>query len=79
MIGQAWLHANLPGEPKTGERRVKDLSGKEWDVKIPGGFHFVYVKQEGAPHDGIVLARTEIMSDSMPAVQILMARGVMKM
>jgi hypothetical protein len=78
MIGQALLYANLPGEPTAQEKKVKDLQGREWDVKIPGGFHFEYVKQAGAPHDGIVLKRTEITSDSMPAVQILMARGVIK-
>ena len=78
MIGQAFLFANLPGQATAGEKKVKDLQGREWDVKIPGGFHFEYVRQHGAPHDGITLKRTEIMSDSMPAVQILMARGVIK-
>jgi hypothetical protein len=78
MIGQAHLFANLPGEATPQEEKVKDLQGREWDVKIPGAFVFQYVKQEGAPHDGIVLKRTEIMSDSMPAVQLLMARGVIK-
>lgn len=78
MIGQAHLFANLPGEATPQEAKVKDLQGREWDVKIPGGFRFEYVRQDGAPHDGIVLRRTEIMSDSMPAVQLLMARGVIK-
>jgi len=78
MIGQAHLYANLPGPPMAQEQKVKDLSGNEWDVKIPGAFRFEYVRQQGAPHDGIVLKRTEIMSDSMPAVQILMGRGVIK-
>jgi hypothetical protein len=78
MIGQAHLYANLPGDATPQEKKVKDLQGQEWHVKIPGAFVFSYVRQNGAPHDGIVLRRTEIMSDSMPAVQILMARGVIK-
>ncbi|KIW69665.1 hypothetical protein PV04_05529 [Phialophora macrospora] len=78
MIGQAHLFANLLGEATPQEPKVHDLQGREWDVKIPGGFSFQYVRQKGAPHDGIVLRRTEIMSDSMPAVQLLMARGVFK-
>ncbi|OQU95184.1 hypothetical protein CLAIMM_01428 [Cladophialophora immunda] len=79
MIGQAYLFANCQGAPTAQEKKVKDLQGREWDVKIPGGFHFFYAKQPGAPHDGIVLKKTEIMSDSMPAVQILLARGVLKL
>lgn len=79
MIGQAWLYANLPGTPTAHEQKVKDLQGKEWDVKIPGAFKFEYVRQERAPHDGIVLRRTEISSESFGVVQILMARGVIKM
>ncbi|ETI29505.1 hypothetical protein G647_01958 [Cladophialophora carrionii CBS 160.54] len=78
MIGQAHLFANLPGQATPQEKKVKDLQGREWDVKIPGAFVFHYVRQSGAAHDGIVLKRTEIMSDSLPAVQMLMARGVIK-
>jgi len=79
MIGQAYLFANCPGEATPQEKKVKDLQGKEWDVKIPGAFHFVYVKKEGAPHGGILMKRLEVMSDSMPVVQTLLARGVMKL
>lgn len=78
MIGQAHMYANLPGQATPQEKKVKDLQGREWDVKIPGAFYFQYTKQSGAPHGGMVLKKTEIMSDSMPAVQILMARGVLK-
>jgi len=79
MLGQAHLFANCPGEPGPGESKVRDGQGREWHVKIPGAFHFTYVKRNGAAHGGIELSRTEIMSDSMPAVQILMQRGVLKM
>ncbi|KIW11210.1 hypothetical protein PV08_10510 [Exophiala spinifera] len=83
MLGQANFYANCVGgdEKSSGERqqqqkKVKDLQGREWDVKIPSAFRFVYVKTDAAAHGGIELKRCEIMSDSMPAVQILMQRGV---
>lgn len=78
MLGQAYFYANLSGEATSGEKKVKDQSGKEWDVKVRSAFRFLYVKKEGAAHGGIELKRTEIMSDSLPVVQILMARGVIK-
>ncbi|KAJ4344576.1 uncharacterized protein N0V89_012320 [Didymosphaeria variabile] len=78
MLGQAYFFAELPGNATAQEKKAQDLAGREWDVKIPAAFHFVYVKQKDASHDGIVLKRTEIMSDSLPAVQILMARGVIQ-
>jgi hypothetical protein len=61
MLGQAYLFANLPGDATAQEKKAADLSGKEWDVKIPAAFRFEYVKQDGAPHDGILLKRTEIV------------------
>lgn len=79
MIGQAYLFANCQGNPGPGEKKVKDSQGREWDVKTPGGFHLQYVKKEGAAHGGIELQRVEIMSDSLPAMQILLQRGVLKM
>ena len=79
MIGQAYLFANCPGNPSEGEQKHKDGQGREWDVKIPGGFHFWYVKKQGAAHGDYEMGRTEITSDSFPAVQLLLKRGVMKL
>lgn len=78
MLGQANFYANLKGNATSQEKKVQDLSGRDWDVKIPSAFHFVYEKQNDARHDGIVLKKIEIMSDSFPAVQLLMARGVIQ-
>lgn len=78
MLGQAYFYANCVGESAVGEKKVKDLQGREWDVKIPSAFLFKYLKKDGAAHGGIELGRCEIMSDSLPAVQILMQRGVIK-
>lgn len=77
MIGQANLYANLVGPPD-GQPKVKDSSGEEWDVKVPAAFHFWYEKSDDAEHDGIVLKRTHIMSDSGPVVVRLLHRGVLK-
>jgi len=72
MIGDAWLYFDLPGEAK-GEG-VTDVEGRKWQMRVPGGFHFVYKKEGG----GIRLATTAITSDSGPVVVELLRRGVMK-
>jgi len=79
MLGQAYLFANMAGNPGEGEQKARDGQGREWDVQIPSAFHFNYAKREGAAHAGIEMRRAEIMSDSMPAVQILMKRGLLKL
>lgn len=79
MLGQAHLFGNIPGQASAGEQKVRDGQGREWDVKIPGAFHFHYVKNPNAAHGGFELKRAEIISDSMPAVQILMKRGLLKL
>ncbi|KAK7184177.1 hypothetical protein DPSP01_001189 [Paraphaeosphaeria sporulosa] len=78
MIGQAHIFANLRGNATAQEKKVQDLSGRDWDIKIPGAFHFWYVKQDGAPHGGILMKKKEVMSDSLPVVQILTTRGVLQ-
>jgi hypothetical protein len=77
MLGQAKLFANLPGKPSAGERKVKDKSGKEWDMSIPGAFHFWYVNDEKAENGlGIAIKRTEIMSDGSVPMGIMLKRGL---
>jgi len=71
MIGDAWLYCNLPGDAKGTE--VKDQKGRNWQMRVPGGFHFIYKKQDG----GIRLATTAITSDSGPVVVALLQRGIM--
>jgi len=79
MIGQAMVYANLQGKQAAGEQKVKDLTGKEWDIKVPGGFRFQYVKDAKAKNGGgIVLRMTQIMSDSGPAMMGMMKRGLIK-
>lgn len=72
MIGQAKLYANLPGEPHVEEKKVKDGSGRDWDLAVPGAFYFQYAKHGG----GFVLKKTEMMGDSGVIAIKLVKRGV---
>ena len=76
MLGQANMYANLhvPGS----EPKVKDGTGKEWDVVTPSAFHFEYVKDSQAEHDGVRLKSTRIFADSGPALMMMLKRGQMK-
>jgi hypothetical protein len=78
MIGQAWIYGNLPGEPASGEEKVKDLSGRTWEIKMSGGFRFQYVKDTGAIHDGIQMKTIQIMSDTAPVLKAMVGRGLVK-
>lgn len=70
MIGLAKVYVDIPGE-KGGEG-PKDLTGKQWEASLPGGFKFYY-RRVG---DGFKLAKTEIFSDSGPVVSLLLKKGV---
>jgi hypothetical protein len=80
MIGQAHVYATLPGKPADGEPpKVKDGKGKEWDVSVPGAFHFEYRKDDSSKHGGFKLQKTEIMSESLPIAMMLVKRGVIQL
>jgi hypothetical protein len=77
MLGQAKLFANLPGQPAAGESKVKDKSGKEWDIGVPAAFHFWYVNDEKAENGhGMAIKRTEIMSDGSAPMVVMLKRGL---
>jgi len=62
LLGQALFYANLPGQPAAGEAKVKDLSGREWDFKIPAGFRFQFVKDSNAPNGhGLLMKRVDVI------------------
>lgn len=77
MIGKADLYANMQGQPTADEKTVTSR-GEQWQVSLPAWFHFWYTKSPESKH-GILIQRCEMMTDTMPAVQILTKRGVMKM
>jgi hypothetical protein len=76
MMGQATLFANLP--VPGGEKTKKDLTGKAWDIAAPGMFHFTYVKDKGAKHDGIKMNSEKVFSDSGAAMIEMIKRGMVK-
>lgn len=77
MMGEAMLFGDLqaPGEK---DQIHADANGRKWDLAIPSSFHFTYVKDPDARHDGIRLAKSVIYSDSFPAVKEMLKRGMMK-
>jgi len=79
MIGLAKVFGNLNGSPAAGEKKVKDLQGREWDMGVPGAFHLHYVKDPQAENGGgIVITKTEIMSDSGVGMGIMLKRGLIQ-
>lgn len=76
MIGQANVFGNLHVEGK--EPKVKDSMGKEWDVMTPAAFHFEYVRDGKAKHDGVKLQSTKTFCDSGPALMLMLKRGQLK-
>ena len=57
---------------------MKDVDGKDWDIKMAGGFRLQFIKDSKAPRDGILLQMVQIMTDSVPVIMRLMGRGLMK-
>jgi len=76
MIGQADVYVILPGDAGPGEKKVKSKSGKEWDAVMPSAFRFEYVKDVSGP-DGIKFSSAKIFSDPLPALSLLLKRGVL--
>jgi hypothetical protein len=61
-----------------GEKKFKDLEGREWDAASPGMFNFEFVRVEGALHDGIKCSRMESYSDSAAIMVEMVKRGMVK-
>ncbi|KAL8721915.1 MAG: hypothetical protein Q9225_001511 [Loekoesia sp. 1 TL-2023] len=76
MLGEAKVFAQL--HVPSPEPKVKDASGKEWDVVTPGAFRFQFVRDPKAAHDGLLLKGTTIFADSGPAITLMLRLGVMK-
>ncbi|KAF2813556.1 uncharacterized protein BDZ99DRAFT_474189 [Mytilinidion resinicola] len=74
MLGRANLYVKIPREKGAGEQGVRSADGREWDAVVVSAFRFEYVKVDG----GIKLARSEIFSDPMPAVGVMLKRGVVR-
>jgi hypothetical protein len=75
MIGLGHVYVNLVGPPASGEKKVKDPEGNEWDLTFPGAYRGEFVKDGKG---GIKMRRSEIISDTWPVASRLLKRGVMK-
>lgn len=79
MVGNASCYADLPAGTG-GSKTNKDANGKSWDLRLPSMFHFWYVKNDDGD-DGLgafKLKRAEVYSDTFPAIQEMMKRGIIK-
>ena len=73
IMGQAKLFGNLSGPAADGEIRVKDKTGKEWDVAIPGGWINEYVRYGNEL--GLAIKRSEVAADGGIVMSVLLKRG----
>jgi hypothetical protein len=74
MFGQATMYADLPGP--AGDKTATDAKGNKWDVGVLAAFHFEYVKDPSAKHDGIKLRKQWAFADSLPVVVSMLKRGL---
>jgi len=72
LIGEANIFGNLP---VPGEGKTKDAEGREWDIKVTGAFHLVFVKDPSGPK-GMKMQQQIIHADSLPVVKELVKRGM---
>lgn len=81
MLGLAIMWVKLPGEPAAAEgeagKKVTDASGREWDLAIPGCFHFEYETQGDGK--SLLLRRTAVMADTAPLLLGMVRRGLISL
>jgi len=73
IMGQAYLYGNLP---VPGDKKYKDLKGREWDVAGPGGFHFELVKDPSGPK-GMKIKCYKLCANVIPLAAEMVKRGMM--
>ncbi len=74
LIGQADVYFDFP-VPATGEAKVKDLEGREWDLRVPGMFKFGFVEDKSSKH-GLRIKTDTVFADGVPIVKGLIKRGM---
>jgi len=75
MVGTTVLHADLP--VPGGEKTKKDVSGRAWDLAMPGAMVFNVVK-DPAGLNGFKIKAMTVFADKSPAVVEMIKRGMMK-
>jgi len=74
MVGFAQIYANLL---VPGEKTKTDLSGRQWDVVVPGAFLFTCVADPSGPK-GFKVSSVTLFGDGTPVVGEMMKRGMVK-
>ncbi|OCK73883.1 hypothetical protein K432DRAFT_387140 [Lepidopterella palustris CBS 459.81] len=74
MVGFANVYANLL---VPGEKTKTDLSGRQWDVVVPGAFLFTCTKDPAGPK-GFKVKSLTLYGDGVPVVGEMIKRGMVK-
>ncbi|KIW10694.1 hypothetical protein PV08_11658 [Exophiala spinifera] len=74
MLGIANVFADLPAP---GEKTKTDLSGRKWDVAVPGAFLFTCVADPAGPK-GFKVKSMTLYGDGTPVVGEMIKRGMVK-
>lgn len=74
MMGVAHIYGNLP---VPGEKTKTDLTGRKWDVVVPGAIRFYCVKDASGPK-GFKIKSIDLFGDGTPVVVEMIKRGMVK-
>jgi len=74
MVGFANVYVNLP---VSGEKTKTDLTGRQWDIVVPGAFLFTCVKDPAGPK-GFKVKSMTLYEDGVPVVGEMIKRGMVK-
>ena len=72
MVGMATIFGNLH---VPGEKTKTDLSGRKWDVAVPGALLFACVKDPTGPK-GFKVKSMSLYGDGVPVVREMIKRGM---
>lgn len=72
LAGSAIMYGNFP---VPGDKKHKDLKGREWDVSGPGAFHFEYVKDPSGPK-GMKMKSQKIYANVLVLAAEMVKRGM---
>lgn len=74
MMGIAHVYGNLV---VPGDKTRKDLSGRQWDIEVPGAFLFACVPDPSGPK-GFKVKSMTLFGDGTPVVGEMIKRGMVK-
>jgi hypothetical protein len=76
ILAEAMLYLDLP--VPGAEKKQADLTGRKWDLAVPGMFRFVLVKEAGSKHDGLKTEALEANADGSSVLIEMVKRGMVK-